>query len=185
MNEVYTVGHSTRDIEDFVAVLRAHEIACIADVRRYPGSRRNPHFGRDRLAQSLEGAGIGYRFLGGALGGYMPRHLPRERSPNAAWANESFRNYADAMTLPSFRAGLEALEEQASTTPTAIMCAELDYHRCHRRILADLLSARGWNVLHVHDEGPPRPHTITSFAVVVDDEVCYPHREPSRELGMW
>ncbi|MGH7475850.1 MAG: DUF488 family protein [Longimicrobiales bacterium] len=153
---VYTIGHSTRSIEAFVALLREHGVTRTVDVRRYPVSRRHPHFAGDALAASLAERGIDYQHLPD-LGG---RRAPSADSPNTAWRNASFRAYADYMATPEFASALRALRALASERPTAIMCAEAVYWRCHRRLIADALVAGGEQVLHLGSRAAAEPHPL-------------------------
>jgi|SRR5947209_882355 len=169
----YTVGHSTHSLERLGAILQANGVRQIADVRRMPRSRRMPHFNVESLAHSLPEAGIAYAHLP-ELGGFRK---PLPDSPNSAWENESFRGYADYMQSEAFRDALDRLTELAH--PTAIMCAEALWYRCHRRLIADALTARGQSVLHIRSDGRPEPHTLTPFAVVSGERVSYPPAQGS------
>lgn len=171
---VFTIGHSTRGFGELLEVLRAAGVEGIADVRRFPASRRHPQFNRGTLERELPGVGIAYAWFGETLGGRMPARLPAEQSPNAAWQVAAFRHYADAMTTPSFREGLAALERFAAVQPTAVMCAERLWWSCHRRLLADALLVRGWTVEHLLDAGHRQTHELTEFARVRDGVLTYP-----------
>ncbi len=171
---VHTVGHSTRSLADFLGVLATHEISAIADVRRFPGSRRHPHFARDALAGALADVGVGYRWLPG-LGG---RRSPRADSPHVAWRSESFRAYADHMETPEFRDALASLLELAEERRTAIMCAEAVPWRCHRQLIADALVARGVEVRHVLGPGAPARHRLTVFARREGERIVYDGGQP-------
>ena len=175
---VYTLGHSTLDLDAFLALLARHGIAGIADVRRYPASRRHPHFGREALAASLTAAGIAYDWLP-ALGGRRPA---RKDSPHVGWRVDSFRGYADHMDSAEFAAGLARLVELAAARPTAIMCAEAVPWRCHRQLIADTLVARGVDVVHVVGAGES-PHRLTAFARVADGRVVYDRAGQARLPG--
>jgi uncharacterized protein (DUF488 family) len=166
---VHTVGHSTLALDDFVALLRAHGTEAVADVRRFPASRRHPHFARDALAAALAGMGIGYAWLPG-LGG---RRDGRAGSPHVAWKNPSFRAYADHMETAEFAAELARLLELAATRATAILCAEAVPWRCHRQLIADALVARGIEVRHIVSAAPPAPHRLTAFARLEGARVVY------------
>jgi uncharacterized protein (DUF488 family) len=168
--EIFTVGHSTHPIERFFRLLSANGVDVVADVRRFPGSRRNPQFGAAALAASLHEAGIGYETLGEELGG---RRRARSDSPHDAWRVEAFRAYADHTTTDEFRRGLARLEALAAERRTAIMCAEADWRRCHRRLIADALLARGWRVVHIAADGRRSEHELPEFATVAAGEVCY------------
>jgi uncharacterized protein (DUF488 family) len=174
--EILTVGHSNHEEAEFVELLQGAGVELIADVRRYPGSRRQPHFERTALAAVLLEAGIGYRWLGETLGG---RRKPLPDSPNGAWESDQFRGYADHMASDEFATGLAQLEELARAERVAVMCAEAWWVRCHRRLVADALLARGWRVLHLAANGRFEEHELTEFAVVEDGAVTYPERQTS------
>ena len=171
MSSIYTIGHSTHSQEELAALLRRHEIRAVADVRRFPSSRRLPHFNAGSLAESLPAAGIDYVQLGDVLGG---RRAPRPDTPNGGWRVAGFRGYADHMATDEFRAGLAALENLGRDRPTAFMCAEGPWWRCHRQLIADALLARGWEVAHVMPDGRLERHRLTPFAVVEDEAITYP-----------
>jgi uncharacterized protein (DUF488 family) len=168
---VFTIGHSTHAIERFVELLERPGVELVADVRRFPGSRRHPQFGAEALANSLAEAGIGYLSLGEELGG---RRRARPDSHNAGWRSGQFRGYADHMASAEFAKGLARLEAAAVARPAAIMCAEGDWRRCHRQLIADAMAARGWHMLHIGRDGRLEAHELTSFAVVEDGSVSYP-----------
>jgi uncharacterized protein (DUF488 family) len=170
VNAIFTIGHSTHPIERFIRLLSGSGVELVADVRRFPGSRRNPQFGGEALTASLGGAGIAYESLGEELGG---RRRARADSPNDAWRVAAFRGYADHTATEEFQRGLERLEELAGDRRTAIMCAEGDWRRCHRRLIADALVARGWRVVHVGPDGNRSEHVLPEFATVVDGGVSY------------
>ena len=167
---VLTIGHSTHPIDEFVEILRAHQVGLLVDVRTVPKSRHNPQFNSDALAESLSGAGIGYERMA-ALGGL--RH-PRPDSPNGGWRNDSFRGYADYMQTQPFAEALEVLLDRAAERRTAIMCAEAVPWRCHRSIIADALVVRSIPVLHIMSATSARPHTLHSFARVEGRRIMYP-----------
>jgi uncharacterized protein (DUF488 family) len=155
---VFTVGHGARSIEAFLAVLREARVSVLADVRRFPGSRRHPQFGRDALADSLAGEGIGYEWHGQALGG---RRTARPGSRHTALRHAAFAGYADHMDTAEFRAAADELVARAGTERLAVMCAETVWWHCHRMLLADALAMRGATVVHLIDVGrqdPYRPH---------------------------
>jgi len=156
--EIYTVGHSTHASERFVELARGHGVEVVCDVRRYPASRRNPQFNADALRESLAAAGVAYEPFGDELGG---RRRPRPGGGPSPWRNASFRGYAEYMETPEFAAGLERLELVASERRAAIMCAEAEWRRCHRRLLSDALSARGWRVIHIRANGVLEEHEQT------------------------
>jgi len=159
---VYTIGHSTQSWEAFIERLRGAGIGILADVRSFPGSRRYPHFNQEALVERLPEAGIEYVWLKD-LGGRRGSTLG-EASPHVGLRHPSFRNYADHMLTPRFREGITALLEHARRAPTAIMCAEAVYWRCHRRLVSDYLLAGGAIVQHIMPDGTLRPHTLTSGA---------------------
>jgi uncharacterized protein (DUF488 family) len=172
---IYTIGHSTRSSEELLALLREADAKLVADVRAFPGSRRHPQFGRDALAGWLPDAGIGYRHMP-ALGG---RRSPRPDSPNTGWREAAFAAYADHMASAEFRQALAGLEAAAHERPTAIMCAEAVWWRCHRRLIADALVARGWAVEHLGVGHGREMHRLTDFAVVGPDGIpTYPPAQP-------
>jgi uncharacterized protein (DUF488 family) len=168
---VYTVGHSTRSIEDFVGLLHRAGIRALIDVRAFPVSRRHPHFNRDALSATLAANDIAYAHAPG-LGG---RRRPHPHSANGAWRNDGFRAYADHMSTPEFREAIDELIASAARAPTTVMCAEAVPWRCHRSLIADALVARGCEVRHVLDAST-NSHTLTKFAHVVNGEVTYPAR---------
>lgn len=170
---IWTIGHSSRTIDEFLALLRAHRIECIADVRRHAGSRKYPHFNPGALAGSLRAAGIDYEAMPG-LGGRRPAH---EDSPHTVWRNPSFRGYADYMDSDEFERALGALEELGAAKRTAMMCSEAVWWRCHRSMISDALKARGWRVLHILGEGPAKEHPYTSAATIVDGRLEYGENE--------
>jgi uncharacterized protein (DUF488 family) len=183
--EILTVGHSTHPIERFLKLLRAGRVEAIADVRRYPGSRRNPQFGAEALAAALAAAGIGYERLGDELGGRRSRRKAElERSPNTGWSSPSFRAYADHMASEEFRQGLERLETLARSQRIAVMCAEAHPSRCHRALIADALIVRGWRVLHLLADGRLEPHRLNPAAVVADGSVTYPGERGSDQARL-
>ena|SRR5438876_9336750 len=167
--EVWTIGHSTRTLEQFCGLLKQHEIAALADVRRFPGSRRHPHFNQRALSQSIGDAQVQYVHFP-ELGG---RRRARPDSPNTAWRNEGFRGYADYMMSDGFRAGIERLVELATAKRTALMCAEALWWQCHRALIADYLKAIGCTVRHILSESKTELHRYTAPARVVEGRVCY------------
>ncbi|MGH8211795.1 MAG: DUF488 family protein [Rhodanobacteraceae bacterium] len=144
---IWTIGHSTRSLQEFLALLADNDIEALADVRRYPGSRRHPHFNAETLARALKEAGIEYEPFP-ELGG---RRKPRPDSPHTQWRNVAFRAYADYMDTPEFHAGIERLAALAREKRTAVMCSEAVWWRCHRRLIADGFRARSVRVLHILD----------------------------------
>ena len=174
---VYTIGHSTRTLEDFTALLRAAGVTRIADVRAFPMSRRHPHFNKEALSASLREAGVDYRHMP-ALGGR--RHQQKGgQSRNGLWRVEAFRNYADYAETAPFGSAIDELETLAREQPTAFMCAEAVWWQCHRRLIADYMVARGWTVMHILAEGKQQQASLTEGAVVHDDRTIeYPPPQP-------
>ena len=168
--EVLTVGHSTRPIDEFVALLVAHGVTQLVDVRTVPRSRHNPQFNGDALAASLEGAGIGYVHAPG-LGGFR-RAAPD--SPNAGWRNLSFRGYADYMQSPEFAENLFGLIELARQDRVALMCAEAVPWRCHRSLIADALVVHGVETCEIASATRLQAHRLTPFARVRGLDITYP-----------
>jgi uncharacterized protein (DUF488 family) len=167
---IWTIGHSTRTIDEFTSLLEATGIKLLADVRAWPGSKRYPQFNKDALAESLTAHGICYEHFP-ELGG---KRKSGPDSRNTAWRNASFRGYADYMETEQFRKGIERLLEVAvEAGPTAIMCAEAVWWRCHRSLIADYLKARGIEVLHVLGANKVEPHPFTSAARIVNGELSY------------
>jgi uncharacterized protein (DUF488 family) len=173
---ILTVGHSTHEWDQFLRLLRAAGVKALVDVRRHPGSRRLPQFNSDALERSLEEEKINYVWLGEELGG---RRRPTSGSANAGWEVAGFRGYADHMATPEFAAGLERLERLAEERRTAFMCAEGDWRRCHRRLIADALTARGWEVVHLLRDGGRERHELPPFARIDGDRVSYPSAQPT------
>jgi len=177
---LYTVGHSTRSLDEFLELLGAHRVRQLGDIRTVPRSRRHPHFAIDALSVSLPRVGIAYRHFPG-LGGLRK---PRADSPNTAWRHSGFRAYADYMATRAFETAIEQLLEFARASAsegfeggaprTVIMCAEAVWWRCHRQLVADALVARGVEVRHISTGRAAPPHELTEFARVVDGKVSYP-----------
>jgi uncharacterized protein (DUF488 family) len=171
---VFSVGHSNLAADAFLALLRGAGIGALADVRRMPASRRYPHFARKALTGALEEAGITYLWLGDGLGGRLEPSVAREGSRNAALRDPALRAYADAQETPAFQRDLAALLELAARAPTAVMCAERDWRQCHRQILADVLVARGAEVVHLSPIAPPQPHALAPAVRIEGERVTYP-----------
>jgi uncharacterized protein (DUF488 family) len=167
---LWTIGHSTRSSEEFVALLRAYDIQRLIDIRRYPGSRRYPHFHSDALTRSFAEAGLDYEHMP-ALGG---RRATTADSPNKGWKNAGFRGYADYMQTEEFQSAIEALMVKGRTSRTSVMCAEAVPWRCHRSLVADALVSRGWEVHHILSPDRVQIHRLTSFAVIQTDRLIYP-----------
>jgi uncharacterized protein (DUF488 family) len=180
-HSLFTIGHSNQPLESFLGLLQAHGIRLLADIRRYPGSRRWPWFGRDTLPASLEAAGIAYRHFP-ALGG---RRSPEPDSPNGAWRVPQFRAYADYMATPEFQSALAALLALLPSGPVAVMCAEVLPWRCHRNLLSDSVLVRGIPVFHILGNGTLKPHALPDFAQVDahadPPRVTYPAAEERQE----
>jgi uncharacterized protein (DUF488 family) len=172
---IYTVGHSTRSEQELLGLLEPFGVRAVADVRRFPGSRRHPHYNQEALARWLEQAGIRYLHVP-ELGG---RRAPASDSGNAGWREAAFRGYADHMSSEEFASGLRRLEELARERPTAIMCAEALWWRCHRRLIADVLTVKGWEVEHLGLRDGPVTHELPSFAVVDEGRLTYPPQQPT------
>lgn len=166
---IWTVGHSTRTLEEFLALLTANGIGAVADVRRFAGSRKYPHFGADALRTALAAAGVDYVPIP-ELGG---RRRPQPGSPNTAWRNEAFRGYADHMGTEEFRQGIALLLELARRRRTAILCAEAVWWRCHRSLIADHLKAQGLRVLHILNADKVEEHPYTAPARLKDGGLSY------------
>lgn len=172
---IYTIGHSTRRIEAFIDLLVRNRITILVDVRSFPHSRAYPQFDLANLPASLREHGLDYRHLP-ALGGRRSRSLPD--SPNKGWRVAGFRNYADYMATDGFAAGMAELMAIAAGHQVALMCAEAMPWRCHRRLIADCLIARGHEVYDILSEAPPHPHRVTPFAVTSGPCVIYPEERP-------
>lgn len=170
MATLYTIGHSTRPLDEFIAVLQAHSIQTLVDIRSFPMSRRLPHFNREALEKTLPNGGIRYAWLK-ELGGR--RKKSRDDSPNVALRNESFRNYADYMLTEGFRVGIAELIKLAAQPRTAYMCAERVYFNCHRMLVSDWLVAQGHEVFHIDGSGPVKGHELMAEARLIDGQVIY------------
>ncbi len=169
MLTMWTVGHSNRSLEDFLQILIGAEIELIVDVRRFPASRKHPHFGQDQLPESLKASRIDYLHLP-ELGGRRP---VQKDSPNTAWRNASFQGYADHMASSEFQTGLKRLLEAARASRIAFMCSEAVWWRCHRSLIADRLKADGHTVLHLMAPGKQQEHPYTAAATLVNGELSY------------
>jgi uncharacterized protein (DUF488 family) len=174
---LFTVGHSTRSFDELVRSCDAHGVRCIADVRRFPGSRRSPHFARQSLEQALPARGIEYLWIP-KLGG---RRRRADDAPPSAWHVDAFAAYADYMNGAEFRSGFDRLLAAMSSTPTAIMCAEAMPYRCHRRLISDWAELHGIEVQHIFDERRRERHHVTPFAARAGDDVIY---EPGGQLEL-
>ncbi len=170
MATLYTIGHSTRTLEEFLEVLHAHSIQLLVDIRSFPASRRLPHFNREAMETSLSAAGVRYEWMK-ALGGR--RKKIRNDSPNIAIRSDSFRNYADYMLTPEFEQAARQLIAWAEQARTAYMCAERVYFQCHRMMVSDWLVAHGHEVLHIDGTGPVKPHRLMAEARIIDGQLIY------------
>jgi uncharacterized protein (DUF488 family) len=167
---LYTIGHSTRSLDELVEALHAHEIEALVDIRAFPMSRRLPQFNRESFENNLPKAEIRYMWVP-ALGGY--RKKTRDDSPNIALRNASFRNYADYMLTTEFESAMSALIALAKDSRTAYMCAERVYFRCHRMLVSDWLVAHGHEVVHIDGTGPVKSHLLSKDARIVDGKLIY------------
>jgi uncharacterized protein (DUF488 family) len=170
MAVLYTIGHSTRSIEELIAALQSREIQMLVDIRAFPMSRRLPQFNRDALQASLAQAGIRYESMK-SLGGYRKKIL--DESPNIALRNENFRNYADYMLTAEFEKAVTALIALAEASCTAYMCAERVYFQCHRMLVSDWLVAHGHEVRHIDGTGPIKSHLLGADARIIDGRLIY------------
>jgi uncharacterized protein (DUF488 family) len=177
---LYTIGHGNRPLEGLTMLLHRFQVACLVDVRAFPGSRRHPHFARAELEQSLPRDGIEYAWAGASLGG---RRRPRADSRHVALRNASFRAYADHMETGAFREGVEHLLGRAARQVAAIMCAERLPWQCHRYMIADYLVATGIEVRHIIDTAAPKAHALRAEARIEDGHVVYDaNTQPSLRL---
>jgi uncharacterized protein (DUF488 family) len=173
---LWTLGHSTRTLDDFLALLAENGVQTLADVRRFPGSRRFPHFNGETLATALAEAGLAYTHFP-ALGGR--RSARSETTENSAWRVAAFAAYADYMLMGEFKEAFDELRTLAEHSRTAIMCAEAVPWRCHRRLIADQFVAEGWQVLDIIGPGNTKPHELPPFAKVANGQVTYPAAQKS------
>lgn len=166
---IWTIGHSTRSLEEFIELLHSNNIKTVADIRHYPGSKRYPHFNKAELSESLLKNNLEYFHIV-QLGG---RRKANADSKNTAWRHPAFRGYADYMQTPDFNDGINLLEETGLKNPTAFMCSEAVWWRCHRSMVADYLKAKGWNVLHIMGINNTIEHPYTSPAKIIDGKLSY------------
>ncbi|WP_245654754.1 DUF488 family protein [Nitrosomonas mobilis] len=166
---IWTIGHSIRSLEEFIEMLKSFQIGVVADVRSFPGSRRVPHFNKEVLEISLPQAGFRYIHIKN-LGG---RRKVRLDSKNTSWRHMAFRGYADYMETDTFRKGIDELKQIALTQPTAYMCSEAVWWRCHRSMISDFLKAEGWNVIHIMGAGKAEEHPYTQPARIVGGKLSY------------
>ncbi len=167
---IWTIGHSTHSEAEFIALLKSYDIKLLADVRRFPGSRKFPQFNQDALQQTLKENEISYIHFP-ELGG---RRKPNADSIYTVWRHPAFRAYADFMDSPEFKTGIEALEKVAKQQATAIMCSEVLWWRCHRSMISDQLKANGWKVMHILAKDKSTEHPYTKPAKVVNKQLTYP-----------
>jgi uncharacterized protein (DUF488 family) len=167
---LYTIGHSTHPIERFIELLSEHRIVLLADIRSFPSSRKWPQFNQPALKDSVESAGIAYRWFK-RLGGR--RHSVVKDSPHVAWEHPAFRSYADYMDTDDFAKGIDELTEIASRERTAIMCSEGLWWRCHRRLVSDKMTVLGWQVMHILPDGKLSEHALTDFARIENGRIIY------------
>jgi uncharacterized protein (DUF488 family) len=168
-SEIWTIGHSTRSIEDFQKLLDLNKIQILADIRTFPGSRRYPHFNKENLDRSLNSAGVEYLHFP-ELGG---RRKPNPDSVNTAWRHAAFKGYADYMATPEFKTSVDRLEDLAKAKRVAYMCSELLWWKCHRSLVSDYLKVRGWLVHHIMDETKIQEHPYTSPARAIQGKLFY------------
>jgi uncharacterized protein (DUF488 family) len=178
--QIWTIGHSTHSIREFLSLLGAHQVQAVADVRRFPASRRHPQFNEAVFRGSLAQAKIGYRWFE-ALGG---RRMPSPDSVNTAWRNASFRGYADYMETEEFAAAFSALLKFGTRQRTAVMCAESVWWSCHRALISDALTFRGIEVVHILDETQSKVHPYTSAASIIDGRLSYEAPDPQYPLPL-
>jgi uncharacterized protein (DUF488 family) len=169
LRTIWTIGHSTRPLEEFVAMLNASGIRCVVDIRSSPGSRKYPQYNKEALQASLVQHGFTY-FHSESLGG---RRKARPDSQNTVWRNASFRGYADYMETANFNSGVAELENLASTQSVAFMCSEAVWWRCHRSMVSDFLKSKSWHVMHIMSIGKETEHPYTSPATIIDGKLVY------------
>lgn len=179
----YSIGHSTRTIEEFLFMLRSNKIEVLADVRAFPSSSKHPQFNRENLKASFTQAGIDYHWLGKELGGYRKKSEGfGNKSPNTGWDASGFRIYADYMLSDAFKAGIHKLAKLGKDKETAYMCAEKFYWRCHRRLISDYLLSLGHEVWHIMDTDNLRQHSLTPFARIQAGILIYPAKQDQSPL---
>jgi uncharacterized protein (DUF488 family) len=166
---IWTAGHSNRSIDEFLSLLTKQSIETLVDVRRFPGSRKYPHFNPDQLEASLRGASIFYAPIP-ELGG---RRKPLPDSRNSVWRNDAFRGYADYMETPEYRAAADRLEAIAREKRTVVVCSEAVWWRCHRSMISDDLKSRGWTVMHLISDTSVKEHPYTAAARIVNGQLVY------------
>lgn len=169
IDTIYTIGHSTRAIDEFLELLSEFEIEVLVDVRRYPGSRKFPHFNQEALQETIENNGMEYHHIEG-LGGRRKVH---KDSKNTRWRLDSFRGYADYMETDEFAEGVQLLQDIALQKTTAYMCSEAVWWSCHRSMISDDLKAKGWEVIHIMGLKNAQEHPYTSAAIIENGKVSY------------
>jgi uncharacterized protein (DUF488 family) len=169
VKEIWTIGHSTRSLEEFIRLLKGFSIKMVVDIRTFPGSRKYPHFNKEFLMHALNDVDIAYVHMV-ELGG---RRKPNPDSTNTVWRNASFRGYADYMQTAAFEQAIVELEKLASTNRLAYMCSEAVWWRCHRSLVSDYLKVRGWTVKHIMDIDKVTEHPYTSPAQAVQGKLFY------------
>ena len=172
MTLIYSMGHSNRSLQEFMSILSHYAVLAVIDVRSHPHSRANPHFNKEVLEYELPRSNIQYVWMGEGLGGFRPQR--HEESPNTAWRIKSFKNYADYALTDAFSDALAELTSLATKQTVAVMCAEVLWTRCHRRIIADYLLTLGWEVMHIVDASRAMAHQLPTFAKVDGAHVTYP-----------
>lgn len=176
--EIWTLGHSTRSFEEFTALVNHYHLELVIDVWAFPSSRRFPHFSRENMAKQLELEGVDYLWMGRELGGYRSsKEGLGSQSPNTGWKKGGFRNYADYMLSEKFQAAVEKVITLAQKKRVGLMCAERLYFRCHRQLIADYLTWRGFEVWHIEDEKSVRLHSLHPLAVERHGQLIYPAPE--------
>jgi uncharacterized protein (DUF488 family) len=173
---IWTIGHSTRSLKEFLDLLKTHHIKMLVDIRSFPGSRRFPHFNKENLLLSLHDSGVHYRHMPG-LGG---RRKPNKDSPNIAWRHPSFRGYADYMQTEEFREQINVLQDIGRTMHTVYMCSEAPWWKCHRALVSDFLKVKGWEVLHIMERGKLTEHPFTRPARTQQGELFYDDITPDK-----
>jgi uncharacterized protein (DUF488 family) len=171
--KIYTIGHSTRSYEDFLHLLKKNGVEVLADVRRFPGSRRYPYFSKDNLEKALPEDGIEYIHFE-ELGG---RRNVQKNSKNTAWRLDAFRGYADYMETPAFKKAMKQLMGVAKEKTLAYMCSEAVWWSCHRSLISDYLKAEGWEVLHILDDNEPKEHPYTKAASILNGKLSYEEKD--------
>lgn len=181
--KLYTIGHSTRSIEDFISILKELGIEVLVDVRAFPVSRRNPQFNKENLQESLSQNGIEYFWWGREFGGYRSKSDGLgEKSPNKGWETEGFRIYADYMLTDKFKSAAEKLIELAEEKTVTYMCAEKFFWRCHRKLISDYFLSKGLEVWHIIESDILRKHELTKFARIRDEVLTYPPNQSLSDL---